>query len=65
VVGIFDLSEMKKCLTILPARTMAQVQESLAEREAQIMKISPQSIKKSRHTPSALVNMGLDLELEQ
>jgi hypothetical protein len=44
---------------------MAQVQEALVEREAQIMKISPQSIRKARHTPSALINMGLDLELEQ
>jgi hypothetical protein len=37
----------------------------LVEREAQTMKMSPQSIKKARHTPSALINIGLDLELEQ
>jgi hypothetical protein len=44
---------------------MAQVQQALVDREAQIMKISPQSIKRTEHTPSALVNMGLELEREQ
>jgi hypothetical protein len=44
---------------------MAQVQQALVDREAQIMKLSPQSIKRTEHTPSALLNMGLELEREQ
>jgi hypothetical protein len=47
------------------ALSPAEVQKNLAERDAEIMKMSVNSITKWRYTPSAMVTMGLKLELSQ
>jgi hypothetical protein len=44
---------------------MAEVQATLAEKDASILKTTPQAIKKSQYMPSTFIRLGLDLETAQ